>query len=180
MAYNTTVSLDKLSLPNYEDFGKCQDTFEQFSWSNSVSNYMDEKLRGFKKDHNKEFQLVQNLTMQEAEFSQLMRLRNRLIIAAENIAREKNLSPVLLPTMSKDMDEHFKLAHKVVDVVDQANRKSWGTLLRYNVDKPHSSCAQVRLFARNKEDEKFQQTVYVVFKLEEFIYLLDSLNSVFY
>ena len=53
------------------------------------------------------------------------------------------------------------------------------TLLRYNVDKPESSYAQVRLFARKKEDEKFQQVVYVNYKLEEFIYLLDVMNSVY-
>ena len=81
--------------------------------------------------------------------------------------------------MSKDMDEQLKLAHKVVDVVDRANRKIFVTLLRYNVDNPESSYAQVRLFAGKKEDEKFQQVVYVNYKLEEFIYLLDVINSVY-
>ena len=47
------------------------------------------------------------------------------------------------------------------------------------MDKPESSYAQVRLFARKKEDEKFQQVFYVNYKLEEFIYLLDVMNSVF-
>ena len=41
--------------------------------------------------------------------------------------------------MSKDMDEQFKLAHKLVYVVDIANRKTYMTLLRYSVDKPKSS-----------------------------------------
>ena len=77
------------------------------------------------------------------------------------------------------MDEQLKLAHKVVDVVDRANRKICETLLRYNVDKPESSYAQVRLIARKKEDEIFQQVVYVIYKLEVFIYLLDVMNSVF-
>ena len=53
--------------------------------------------------------------------------------------------------MSKDMDEQLKLAHKVVDVVDRANRKICVTLLRYN---PESSNAQVRILARKKEDDK--------------------------
>ena len=53
------------------------------------------------------------------------------------------------------------------------------TLLRYNVDKPASSYAQVQLFARKNEDEKFQQVVNVKYKLEEFIYLLDAMNSVY-
>ena len=37
---------------------------------------------------------------------------------------------------------------------------------------------QVRLFARRKEDEKFQQIFYVKYKLGEFIYLLDIIISV--
>ena len=53
------------------------------------------------------------------------------------------------------------------------------TLLRYNVYRPESSYAQVQLFARKKEDEKFQQVVYVKYKLEEFMYLLDVMNSVY-
>ena len=117
--------------------------------------------------------------MGEADFNQFMRLRNQLVNAAENFAREENLTTVLIPTMSRDMDEHFKLAHKVVDVVDRTNRNICVTLLRYNVDNPESSYAQVRLFSRKKEDEKFQQIVYVNNKLEEFIYLLDVMNSVY-
>ena len=90
-----------------------------------------------------------------------MRLRNQLVNAAENVAREENLMPELIPTKSKDMDEQLKLADKVVDVVDRANRKICVTLLQYNVDKPDNSYAQLRLFARKKEDEKFQEVVYV-------------------
>ena len=63
--------------------------------------------------------------------------------------------------MSKDMDEQLKLAQKVVDVVDRANRKIWVTLLRYIVDKPERFYAEVRLLARKKDDENFQQAVYV-------------------
>ena len=97
----------------------------------------------------------------------------------KNFAREENLTPVLIPTMSRDMDEQLKLAHNVVDVVDRAIRKICVTLLRYNLDKSESSYAQVRLLARKREDEKFQQVVYVIYKLEEFIYLLDVMKSVY-
>ena len=161
------------------DFRKCQDRFGQLSWSKNDSNYLDVKLNVFKKDDKKEFRLVQNLTMGEADFNQFLRLRNHLVNAAKIFAREENLTPVLIPTMSRDMDEQLKLAHKLVDVVDRTNRKICVTLLRYNVDKPDSSYAQVRLFARKKEDEKFQQVVYVKFKLEDLIYLLDVLNSIY-
>ena len=179
MAYNTTASLDKLTYTDYVDFGKCQDRFGRFSWSKNDSNYLYVKLKVFRKDDKKKFRLVQNLTMGEADFNQFMRLRNQLVNVAENFAREENLTPVLIPTMSRDMDEQLKLALKVVDVVDRTNRKIFVTLLRYNVDKPESSYAQVRLFARKKEDEKIQQVVYVNYKLEEFIYLLDVMNSVY-
>ena len=179
MAYNTTASLDKLTCTDYVNFGNCWDRFGQFSWSKNDSNYLDVKLKVFKKDDKKEFRLAQNLTMGEADFNQFIPLRNKLVNAAENFAREENLMPVQIPTKSKDMDEQLKLAPKVVDVVDRANRKICVTLLRYNVDKPESFYAQVRLFARKKEDEKFHQVVYMNYKLEEFIYLLDVRNSVY-
>ena len=116
--------------------------------------------------------------MAETNFNQGMRLRSQLVIAAESFAREENLSIVLIPTKSKDLDEQPKLAQKVVDAVDQANKKICVTVLRYIVDKLESSYVQVRLFPRKKEDEKFQQTVYMKNKLEEFIYHLDVMNSV--
>ena len=130
MAYNTTTSLDRLTCTNSVVFGKCQDRFGQFFWSKSDSNYLDVKLKVFKKDENKDFRLSQNLTIGDADFNQVMRLRNQLINAAEKFAREENLTPVLIPKLSRDMDEHFKLAHKVVDVVNCANRKLCVTLLR--------------------------------------------------
>ena len=161
MAYTTTASLDKLTWTNYVDFGKCQDRFGNFSWSKNDSNFLDVKLKVFKKGDNKEFRLVQNLTIAQADFNQFEQLRNHLVNAAENFAGEETLTPVLIPTMSRDMDEQLKLAHKVVDVVDRSNRKICVTLLRYNVDKPENSFAQVWLFAKKKEDEKFQQVVFV-------------------
>ena len=151
MAYNTTASLNKLTCTDYMDFGKRQDRFGRFSWSKNNSNYLDVKLKVFRNDDEKEFRLVQSLTMGEADFNQFVRLRNQLVNAAENIARE-NLTRVLIPAMSKDMDEQIKLAHRVVDVVDRANRKICVTLLRYNVEKPESSYAQFRLFSRKNED----------------------------
>ena len=81
--------------------------------------------------------------------------------------------------MSKDIDGQLKLSHKIVDLLDRANRKVCMLLLRYNVDKFDSSYAQVQLFARKEEDENFQQVVHLNHKLEEFIYLLDVMNSVY-
>ena len=89
MAYNTTASLDKLTCTDYVDFGKCQDRFGRFSWSKNDSSYLDVKLKIFKKDDNKKFPLVQNLTMGETDFNQFMRFRNQLVNSAESFAREK-------------------------------------------------------------------------------------------
>ena len=177
MAYNTTASLDKQTCTKYVDSDQCQDRFGNFFWSKNDSNYLDVKLKVFKKVDNKKFGLVQNLTMGEPSFNQFMRLRNQLVNAAENFAGEEKLTPVLIPTMSKDTDEQLRLAHKLVNVVDRANKEIFVTLLRYNVDKPETSYAQVQLFPRKKEGKKFQQVVYVNYKREKIIYLLDDVNS---
>ena len=180
MAYNTTASLDKLTCTDYVDFGKYQDRFGRFSSSKNDSNYLDIKLKVFKKeDKNAEFRLRQNLLMGEADFIQFIRQRNQLVVAADNFLREQNLPPVLQFTLSKDMEEQLKLVHKVIDVVDYPNRKICVTLLRYKVDNPDASYAQVRLFGRKTEEEKFQQIVYVNHKLDELIHLLDVMNSVY-
>ena len=78
------------------DFGNCQDRFGRFSWSKNDSNYFDVELKVFKENDNKDFRLVQYLTMGEADFNQFLRLRNQLVFAAENFGREENLSPVLI------------------------------------------------------------------------------------
>ena len=48
-------------------------------------------------------------------------------------------------------------------------------MLRYKVDK-QTSYDQVRFSARKNEDEKFQQVVYVNYKLDEFVSLLDIMT----
>ena len=117
--------------------------------------------------------------MREADFNQFIRQRNQLVVTADKIFKEQILSPVLQSTLSKDMEEQLKLVHKVIGVVECPNRKICVTLLRYKVDKPETSYAQVRLFRRKNEEQKFQKIVYVNYRLDEFIYLLDVMNSVY-
>ena len=132
MAYNTTASLDKLTCTDYVDFGKSSDRFGQFSWTKNDSNYLDIKLKVFKREiKNEEFQLRQNFSMGEGGFNQFIRQRNQLVVATDNYLREQNLSPVLQPTLSKDIEEQLKLVHKVIDVVDCPNKRICVTLLRY-------------------------------------------------
>ena len=172
MARNTTASLEKLTCTDYVDFGKSSDRFGRFSWTKNDSNYLDIKLKVFKReDKNAEFRLRQELLMGEADFNQFIRQRNQLVVAADNFRSEQNLSPVLRSTLSKDMEEQLKLVRKVIDIVD---------CLQYKVDNPQTSYAQVRLFGRKKEEEKFQQTVYGNYKPDEIVYLFDVMNSVYY
>ena len=81
--------------------------------------------------------------------------------------------------LAKDMEEQLKLTHRVVEVVDRPHRKICVTMLRCNVEKPETSNVQVRLFRRRRDEEKFNQIVYVNDKLDDFIYLLDVMNSVY-
>ena len=130
------------------------DSHTFFSSKNDSINF-DVKIKFFQKDDIRDFRLVQYLTMGQADFNQLMRLRNQSVITAENFGKGKDFSRVLLPTISKDMDEQVELAHNVIDVVDRANRKICVTLVGYNEKKQESSYVQVRIFDKKKEDEKF-------------------------
>ena len=178
MAYNTMASLDKLACTNYVDFSKCQHRFGRISWSKNSFDYLDLKLKVFKRDENKQFRLAQNLTMGEVDFNQFVRLRNQLVVAVRGFSKEENLPPVQVKLLAKDMEEQLKLTHKVVEVVDRPHRKICVTMLLYNVEKPETSYVRVRLFGRRKDEEKFNQIVYVNYKLDEFIYLLDVMNCV--
>ena len=141
---------------------------------------MDIKLKVFyREDKKAEFWLRQNHSMREAHFNQFIGQRNQLVVAAVIFLAEQNLSPFLQSTLSKDMEEELKLAHKVIDVVDCPNRRICVTLLRFKVDKTETSYAQVCLFGRTKEKEKSLEIVYVNYKLDEFLYLLDVMNSVY-
>ena len=82
-----------------------------------------------------------------ADFNQLFRVGNHLVVIAETFRKEENLFQVHIPTFFKDMVEQLNFAQKIVEV-DQTNRKTFVTLLRYNVDKPQNSYAQLYLFAR--------------------------------
>ena len=178
MAYNTTSTLDKLACTHYVDSGKCQDRFARISWSKNFFDYLDVQLKVFKRHENRQFRLAQNLTMVEADFNQFIRLTTQLIFAVRDFSKEENLPHEQMKLLAKDMDEQLKLRHKVVEFVDRPHNKICLTMLRYNVEKPETSYVQVRLSGRRKDEEKINQIVYVSYKVDEFIYLLDVMNSV--
>ena len=91
LIYNTTETLGKLACTDYVDFVKCRDRFGRISWFKNSFDYLNVKLKVFKKDENKEFRLAQNLTMVEADFKQFIRLRNQLVVAVRDFNKEENL-----------------------------------------------------------------------------------------
>ena len=124
-------------------------------------DYLDLKLKLFKKDESKQFRLAQNLTMWEAGFNQFVRLRSMLVVAFRDFSKEENLPPLQVKLIAKDMEEQPKLTHKIVEVFKRPHTKICVTMLRYNVEKPETSYVEVRLFGRRKEEEKFNRMVYV-------------------
>ena len=92
MAYNTTASSDKLTRTDYVDVGKYKDRFGRFFWSKKDSNYLDIKLKVFKrKDKNAEFWLRQNFAMGEVDFNQFIRQRNQLVVPAEHLSQRRKV-----------------------------------------------------------------------------------------
>ena len=77
------------------------------------------------------------------------------------------------------MEQQLKLVRNVIAIVDRPKRRICVTLLRYKADNPDTSYAQVRLFGRKTEEENFQQILYVNYRLDEFVYLPDVINSVY-
>ena len=87
---------------------------------------------------------------------------------------------MLIATKSKNMDEQLKLAHKLIDIVDRANRKFCVTQQRNKLDKRKSSCVRlVRFIARKELDEIFQQIVFMNYKREVIVHILEAMNSVY-
>ena len=107
-----------------------------------------------------------------------MRLRNQLTVAADYFAKEESLPNINVVALSRDIDEQLKHVHKVTEIVEGAKRKVCVIFLRYKKDNPETSYAQIRLFTHRTEEENFQQLVYVNYKIDEIIYLLDVMNSV--
>ena len=178
MAYNTTATLDKLACTDIWTLVNAKKVLNEFLRPKISLDYLDVKLNVFKRDENKQFRLAQNLTMGEADFIQFIRLRNQLVVAVRDFSKEENLPPVQVKLLAKDMQEQLKLTHKVVEVVDRP-QKDLRDYAALQCGEARTSYVQVRLFGRRKDEEKINQIVYVNYKLDEFIYLLDVINSVY-
>ena len=111
MAYNILLPWKILFVPTMWTLGNANTGLDSFFWFQNHSNYLDVKLKVSIEYDNKEFRLVQNLTQEEANFSQFMQLRIQLVSAAEKLPREENFSSVVTPKLAKDTDEQLKFSH---------------------------------------------------------------------
>ena len=102
MAYNTAI-WHKLACPGYMHFGKCQDSCGRISWSQISFDYLDVKLKVFKKDENKDLRMTQNLKMIETDFNQIIRLRNQLVVAVKDFSKEEKVPFVQVKLLAKDL-----------------------------------------------------------------------------
>ena len=66
-----------------------------------------------------------------------------MVFAAENLSIDLKLSPILISATFKDMEEQFEFLLEVVAVVDLSYTNIRSTQLRYNMDKPGRSFAQI-------------------------------------
>ena len=101
-----------------------------------------------------------------------------MIVTADNFRKKENSPYINVVGLSRDIDEQLKHVHKVIEIAEGAKLKVCVTLLRYKEDNPETSYAQIRLVTGRTEEKNFQQLVYVKYKIDEFKYLLDVMNSV--
>ena len=133
------ASLDKLTCTDYVDFGKNEDRFGRLSWSQTEKNdtkYIEIQLKVFRKDINGEFRKHQQITLGESDFKQLLLLRNQIVFATADFAKDEKLQPVVTAPLSKDLDEQLKHVQKAITIVDRCKRKIIATMKNKNLKVP--------------------------------------------
>ena len=127
MASDTTASMDKLTCPDYVDFGKCQDRFGRFSWSKNDSNYMDKQRKGFEKDE-KRFSTSTKSYNGRVRVQIIYAIEESTRLCHKNLWRRVKFVSDTFTKKTKHTDKQLKLAHTIVDVLDFPNRKMCVTM----------------------------------------------------
>ena len=112
------------------------------------------------------------------DFKQLLCLRNSIALAVREFSTGETLKEVVTSPLSKDLDEQLKHVQKAIPIVDRPKKKINATMKKNCMDEPESTYVQLRLFKRYSEHDKFQQLVFVNYKYDEFLYLLDVITSI--
>ena len=99
-------------------------------------------------------------------------------MAIGDFSREENLRPILTSPLSKDLAEQLEQVQKAITNLQKPKRKVIATIKVYYIDKPDTTDVRIRLFMRKNETGKFQQLVFLNYKRDEILTLLDVVNSV--
>ena len=162
------------------DFGKNADRFGRISWSQiELDNkmYLDIQLKVFRKDDKGHFRWHQQINLGVFDFKQLLRFRNPIVQAVGEFSTDETLKKVVTSPLSKYLYEQLKYIQKSITTVDRPKRKVFATMKKYCMDKPESRYVQLRVFTRNSEHDHNQQLVFVNYKYDEFLYLLNVTTS---
>ena len=181
MIFKITSARDNRSCTDFADFGKNADRFGRFSWSqigNDNQKYLDIQLKVFRKDDKGDFRRHQQIKLGVFDFKQLLCLRNPIVQAVREFSTDETLKEVVTWQLSKDWDEQLKHVQKAITIVDRPRNKMFATMKKYCMDELESTYVQLRLLTRNSEHDKFQQLVFVNYKYDEFLYLLDNITSI--
>ena len=101
----------------------------------------------FRKDVNGEFSKHQQINLGEADFKQLLLLRNQIVVATTDVAKGEKLEPIVTAPLFKDLDEQLKHVQKAITIVDRCKRKLIAAMRKYYFVKLESAYVQIRLFA---------------------------------
>ena len=128
-------TLDKSLCTDFVD----KDRFGRFLWTKNEKNYLEIHFKIFKKAIANEFKRYQCVSLGQYDFKQFLRLRDQLIVAADNFTKEENLPNIKDVGLSSDIGEQLKHVHKVIEIAEGAKFKVCVTLLRYKEDNPETS-----------------------------------------
>ena len=178
MIFNITSALNKTSCTDYVDFGKNAEQFVRISWfqiEKDNQKYLDIQLKVFRKDDKRDFRRHQQIKFL---ISNNFSVCGTQLIMLLEFSTDETLREVVTSPLSKDLDEQLKHVQKAITIVDGRKRKIFASMKKYFIDKPESTYVQLRHFTRNSEHDKFQQLVFVNYKYDDFLCLLDVITSI--
>ena len=144
-------------------------------WQSEVSGHPTER---FPKRCQKRFPEASAGKVGVFDLKQLFCLRNPIVQTIRGFSKDETLKEVVTSPLTKDLDEELKHVQKAITIVDRPKNKVVATMKKYCTEKPESTYVQLRLFTRNSKLDKFQQLVFVNYKYDEFLCLLDAITSI--
>ena len=170
--------MDKLACADSLEFGICQERFGRISWSKNSFDYLDVKLKVFKKDENKKFRLAQNLARWETDFNQFIRLTNQLVVAVRDFSKEENLPPVKVKLLAKAWSSTLNL-HTICRNCWWTTQKDLCDYAALQSGEAGDAICSSAIDWKKKGGRKTIQIVYVIYKPDEFISSLVVMYSVY-